>query len=157
MCINQIHSLRKFDEVTTLQLWIVFYYVLKLTIITQQNQGRPISCSHIWNFDIIKCLHWLDTESMKVWWRYNTSNMNCYVFCLKKNTKYTKYLETFHNLQLYLASQYIKRCVLIRDTFYESLMKICATKRKFRSFLLYFLGIGQCFWSVKTVLEVKNR
>ena len=45
---------------------------------------------------------------------------------------------TFHNLQSHLACGYIKTCVLIRHTFCESLVMLCATKLKCRSFLLYF-------------------
>ena len=46
--------------------------------------------------------------------------------------------ETFDNLQLHLACQYIKICVLNRYTFCESLVKMCVTKHKYRSFLSYF-------------------
>ena len=41
----------------------------------------------------------------------------------------------FHNLQLHLATQYIKMYVLIRHRFCESLMKICATKTNGVQFL----------------------
>ena len=44
----------------------------------------------------------------------------------------------FHNLQSYLICWYIKMFKLIRHTFCESLVKICATKHKCRSFLWNF-------------------
>ena len=42
-------------------------------------------------------------------------------------------------MQVHLVYQYISMCVLIRHTFYESLIKICVSKHKCRSFLWYFL------------------
>ena len=53
----------------------------------------------------------------------------------KKILKCNKNQWAFHNLQLHLAFRHIKRCVLIKHTICESLVKICATKRKCRSFL----------------------
>ena len=64
-------------------------------------------------------------------------------------------------MQLYLVYQYIKMCVLIRQTFCESLVKICVNKRKFRSFLRHYLQkysvsvvnvpkkcrLGLCYWT----------
>ena len=55
-----------------------------------------------------------------------------------------------------LTNQYIKKCVLIRHTFCENLMKIFVTKHKCRSFLWLF-QTGQCCWPAKiTALEIRN-
>ena len=52
---------------------------------------------------------------------------------------------TFHNLQSHMARRYAKMYLFIRHTFCESLVMICVTKRKRRSFIWYFLEIRLCF------------
>ena len=44
----------------------------------------------------------------------------------------------FHNLQSHLSYQYTEMCVLIIHTFCGSLLKLCVTKHKCRSFLWHF-------------------
>ena len=39
-------------------------------------EGRSITCSHIWHVNISKCVYWLETHSVKVWWRYVLPNVN---------------------------------------------------------------------------------
>ena len=63
----------------------------------------------------------------------------------------------FHNLQLHMAYQYTKICLLNRYTFCESLVKICTTKHKCRSFLWYFfMHIWQCFRPAQ-IKSLKNQ
>ena len=42
-----------------------------------------ITCSHIWHVQIPKCVHLYDTQSGKVWWRCNTSDINARQLCMK--------------------------------------------------------------------------
>ena len=35
-----------------------------------------LTCSYIRYDKISKCVYWLDTQSVEIWWRYNTSDMN---------------------------------------------------------------------------------
>ena len=44
---------------------------------SQKNSIKSDNCSHIWLVDIPKCKNYSDKQSMKVWWRYNTSEMIC--------------------------------------------------------------------------------
>ena len=37
---------------------------------------RSIACSHNRHVDISKCMYCLDTQSVKVCWRYNISDIN---------------------------------------------------------------------------------
>ena len=109
-----------------------------------------ITCSRIWHFDILKCVHWSDTKSVKVWWRYYTytSDMNnTHQLCMKIPQKCNK--TKWHSI--HLAYWYIKICVLIRRTFYESLLKIYVLPNtKTIHFFRIFSDIGQCFWPAQT-------
>ena len=58
-----------------------------------------------------------------------------------------------HNLQSHLAYRYNNMCVLIRHSFYETLVIICLTKHKGRSFLS---DIGQCCRSGMLFLVILN-
>ena len=81
---------------------------------------------------------------MNVWWRYNTADMNYRRLYIKILEKTQHNQETLHVLQLHMACQYIKMCVLIIHTFCESLVMKCTTKHKGRSILWYFFRhIGQ--------------
>ena len=40
------------------------------------NQRTFVTCCYIWHVSISECMYYLDTLSAKVWWRYNTSEMN---------------------------------------------------------------------------------
>ena len=42
-----------------------------------------ITCSHIWHNNILKCIHSFNTQSVKVRWRYNNSDMNGRQLCIK--------------------------------------------------------------------------
>ena len=42
---------------------------------------RSITCSYIWYVDISKCVYWLDTYFVKVWWKYVLPNTNTVQFC----------------------------------------------------------------------------
>ena len=42
---------------------------------------RHKTCSYVWNVDISKCVYWLDTHSVKVWWGYVLPNANTAHFC----------------------------------------------------------------------------
>ena len=44
-------------------------------------KGRSVVCSHIWHVNNSKYVYWLDTHSMKVWWRYVLPNTNAFNFC----------------------------------------------------------------------------
>ena len=62
----------------------------------------------------------------------------------------------FHNLQSHLACRYIKMCILTRHTICVSLVKLCNTKHKCRSFLwcifqTYFLNCTPYLTSVYAV------
>ena len=94
-----------------------------------------IICGHIWHIKTSKCVYWLDTESVKVWWRYNNSDMSNRQLDIKILWKTIQNQEIFHKFQSHLACQLIKVCVLIRYTFCESFVMICVTKRKCHSFL----------------------
>ena len=50
---------------------------------THQIRETSIICSHIWYVDIPKCVYQLDIQSVKVWWRYNNSDMNDLQLCMK--------------------------------------------------------------------------
>ena len=53
----------------------------------QFNKKTSINCSHIWHVDGLKCEHKSDTQSEKVWCRYNTSEMNARQLCMKIHKK----------------------------------------------------------------------
>ena len=56
-----------------------------LLIVYLKSQKRNIiiiTCSHIWYLNKPKCVHWLDTHSVKVWWRYMLPNTNIVHFRL---------------------------------------------------------------------------
>ena len=40
-----------------------------------------ITCSYIWHMETSKCAYWLDTHSVKDWWRYVLPNANAVHFC----------------------------------------------------------------------------
>ena len=40
-----------------------------------------ITCSHIRLVNITKCGHWLDTQSVEIWWIYVQPNVNVAHFC----------------------------------------------------------------------------
>ena len=44
---------------------------------------HSITCSHVWHIDIPKCVNYSDTQSVKVWQGYNTSDMNARKLCIK--------------------------------------------------------------------------
>ena len=53
---------------------IINDYIVFLFISTLREPA--IICSYIWHIDIPKCVHWLNTQSVKAWWRYGTLDMN---------------------------------------------------------------------------------
>ena len=55
-------------------------------------------------------------------------------------------------MQAHLACRYIKICVLTRYTLCDSLVMICATKRKFHSF---FCDVRQCFHPVTKKVNIE--
>ena len=60
-------------------------------------------------------------------------------------------------MQLYLTYRYIRICVSIRHIFCESLVKLCLTKLKCRSFLWNFFKQGTVFpaWPIKLYWKSK--
>ena len=42
---------------------------------------HSITCSYICHINTSKCAYWLDTHSVKVWWRYVLANTNAVHFC----------------------------------------------------------------------------
>ena len=54
--------------------------VSKIDISIEPNQTREpsVPCGYILHVNISKCVYWLDIQSAKVWWIYNTSDMNGY-------------------------------------------------------------------------------
>ena len=56
---------------------------LCMKILKKRNKikGPFITCSYIWHINTSKCVHWLDTHSVKVWWRYVLPNRNAVHFC----------------------------------------------------------------------------
>ena len=79
------------------------------------------------------CAQWLETQFVKVWWRYNVSNILKY---LKISKKTQLYQIICHNLQSHLACSHIKLCVLIRHIICESLVKIQNFKNEW-SLIMY--------------------
>ena len=74
------------------------------------NRKPSISCSHIWHIDISKCVHWLDIQSVKVWWKYNNSNMNARQLCIKipkKSNKIKGRSMTSRHIQHIDTSKYV--------------------------------------------------
>ena len=57
-----------------------------------------IKCSHIWHVDITMCVHWLDTNSMKVWWKCMLPNTNAVLFCDIFFFRQTAVFPTYINL-----------------------------------------------------------
>ena len=55
----------------------------------KRNQIREPSkpYSHIWHIDILNCWYQLYTQSVKVWWRHNTPEMNICYLCEKIHKK----------------------------------------------------------------------
>ena len=49
-----------------------------------------ITYSHICHDDIPKCVHQLDTQSLKVWWRHNNSDINSRQLSMKIPKKRNK-------------------------------------------------------------------
>ena len=52
-----------------------------------KKRNDIITCDSNWHANISECVYWLDTHSIKVWWRYSTSDMNgsyLYLKILKK-------------------------------------------------------------------------
>ena len=48
--------------------------VSKIEISKEPNQTKEpsVTCTS----GMSRCVYWLDTQSVKVWWRYNTSDLN---------------------------------------------------------------------------------
>ena len=62
---------------------------------------HSIACSHIRYFDL--SVFTLDTQSVEVWWRYNNSDMNGRLSCMKIPKKRIKLkLKAFHKLRSHL-------------------------------------------------------
>ena len=81
MWIYKTHNLWKFGEDTVLQTWMVFDYVWKFIKSVIKSTNASLFCSYIWHIDISKCVFWLYTKSMKVWWRYKLPNSNNVHYC----------------------------------------------------------------------------
>ena len=54
------------------------------------TRESSVTCSYIWHVSISKFVYWLDTQSVKVWWRYNNSDMNDRQKCMKTPKKRIK-------------------------------------------------------------------
>ena len=72
--IIHINSLWKFGEINK-------NAKMKIPLKRNKIKGRSIACNHIWHIDISKCVYWLDTLSVKVWWNYAIPNTNADHFC----------------------------------------------------------------------------
>ena len=98
--------------------------------------NQTITCSHIGHVDI-KNVYLIDTQSVKICWNYNNLNINARQLCMKilwkrnkiKSHSITSFIIPYI-LQVSIVHQIV--CVLIRHTFFISLVKICVTKHKCR-------------------------
>ena len=111
--------------------------------------SKPTCLNHITSHNLqsyMACWH-TKSQSVKDWWRYNTSDMNARQLCMKipKNCNNIKGLSITWRHTWHVD---ISKCVLIWHTFCESLVKICANKHKCCSFFDIFFR--------KKVLEIKN-
>ena len=63
-------------NILTLQTWMLVNVCRKIPKKRNKIKGPSITCSYIWDINISKYVYWLDTHSMKVWWRYVLPNTN---------------------------------------------------------------------------------
>ena len=81
MVIHQTHNLWNFREDIILLTWIVVNLVWIIPKKRNKIKDRSIICSYIWYVNKSKYAYWLDTHSVKVWWRYVLPNTNAVHFC----------------------------------------------------------------------------
>ena len=67
--------------------------LLMLIFIVNWCREPSITCRLIWHFDLPKCSRQFDTQYVKVWWIYNTSDMNGRQLCLKNLQKHNRIKE----------------------------------------------------------------
>ena len=96
---------------------------------TFYNQQSHLAC---WHIKICTSIRRTICESLEKIQHFR-NECSSILYEIPKKTQ--KNQRTFHNLQLILAYQYTKMCVLIIHKICESLLTICATRLKCRSFL----------------------
>ena len=124
-----------------------------------QRKEPLATCSHTWHVDKPKYLHQSNTQSVKIWVRYNTLDMNTRQLCNKISKKHNKTKRRPMTCSYIWYIKISNLCVLNRYIFCECLVELYATKHKCRSLLSYFFSdIGQCCRPAqKTVSKVKTR
>ena len=61
-------------------IWMVVNYVWKYPKKRNKIKGRSVIWNHIWHIYISKCVYWLDTYFVNVWWSYALPNTNAVHF-----------------------------------------------------------------------------
>ena len=128
----------------------VHQFCVKIPIITKKNRNKIkkcfITCCHIWHVNIAKYVYWLDTKSVKVWWRYNTSDMNARQLCMKIPKKRNK-IKGRSITCGHIWHVNTSKCVYWLDTHYVNVWwSYMLPNTNAIHFYDIFSDLGECFW-----------
>ena len=135
-----MHNLWKFGGDTILQTWMLVIYVCKFSKKRYTIKKRSITYNYIWHVDSIKCVYWLDTYSVKFWWKFYDIIFRHRAVTCPKNVSEIKYRVTVWIIKnkiryQYLFSKYFKPLYKLLYGQFES-MTFLSGSRKIEVFLL---------------------